>query len=43
MVNGSSSSRLPFTIATFIAGAVFGLALGMFLAYVVLPANLVLR
>lgn len=43
MSNGSSSSRLPFTIASFIAGAIFGLALGAFLAYVVLPANLVLR
>jgi hypothetical protein len=43
MSNGSSSSRLPFTIATSIAGAVFGIALGLFLAYVVLPANLVLR
>lgn len=43
MSNGSSSSRLPFTIATFIAGAIFGLALGLFLAYVALPANLVLN
>jgi hypothetical protein len=43
MSNGSSSSRLPFTIASFIAGVLFGLALGAFLAYVVLPANLVLR
>lgn len=43
MSNGSGSNRLLFSIATFIAGAVFGLALGAFLAYVVLPANLVLR
>lgn len=34
---------MPFTIAAFIAGVVFGAALGAFLAYVVLPANIVLR
>ena len=43
MSNGSSSSRLPFFIAAFIAGVIFGLALGAYLAYVILPANLVLR
>jgi hypothetical protein len=43
MSNGSGSNRLLFIILTFIAGAAFGLALGAFLAYVVLPANIVLR
>lgn len=43
MNNGSGSNRLLFIIATFIAGVAFGAALGAFAAYVVLPANLVLR
>ena len=43
MSNGPSSSRLPFAIASFIASVIFGAALGAFLAYVVLPPDLVLR